>query len=207
VTAPTQFLEARGIRFAHDIILKYKEGRIVKTKVLGIMLMVAVFGFLLSGCGCFYQAVKGEAPPPPTPEAKVEAPPPAPPATEAQPEAKVEAPPPAPVVMLNDIHFDFDKYNIRPQDAEILKADYGWFNQNPGRKVSIEGNCDERGTVEYNLALGQRRADSTKSYLMNLGADGSLLETISYGKERPLCREHNEECWAQNRRAHFTPAK
>ncbi len=176
----------------------------MKKRVLGIMLMVAIFGFLLSGCGCFYQAVKGEAAPPQAPEAKVEAPPQAPaPAAEAAPEAKVEAPPQAPVVMLNDIHFDFDKHDIRPQDAEILKADYGWFNQNPGRKASIEGNCDERGTVEYNLALGQRRADATKSNLMTLGVDGSLLETVSYGKERPMCREHNEECWARNRRGSF----
>lgn len=109
--------------------------------------------------------------------------------------------------MLKDINFDFDKYNIRPQDADILKADYEWFNQNLGQKVRIEGNCDERGTVEYNLALGQRRADSTKSHLITLGIDGALLETVSYGKERPLCQEHNEGCWAQNRRAHFEPAK
>jgi peptidoglycan-associated lipoprotein len=180
----------------------------MKTKIVAIVLAVAAFGFLLSGCGCFYQAVKGETPPPPAPEAKVEAPPPAAPA-EAAPEAKVETPPsaPVPVVMLNDIHFDFDKYDIRPEDAEILKADYEWFNQNSGQKARIEGNCDERGTVEYNLALGQRRADSTKSYLTTLGVDGALLETVSYGKERPLCQEHNEECWAQNRRAHFEPAK
>jgi peptidoglycan-associated lipoprotein len=180
----------------------------MKTKFVGIVLMVAVLGFLLSGCGCFYQAVKGETPAPPAPEAKVEAPPPAAPAAEAAaPEEEVGTPEAVPAVMLNDIHFDFDKYDIRPRDTEILKADYGWFNQNPGQKVRIEGNCDERGTVEYNLALGQRRADSTKNYLITLGVDGALLETVSYGKERPICREHNEACWAQNRRAHFEPAK
>jgi len=184
----------------------------MKTKFVGIVLMVVVLGFLLSGCGCFYQAVKGETPPPPAPEAKVEAPPPAAPAAEAAPEvaapeAEVGTPEAVPAVMLNDIHFDFDKYDIRPRDTEVLKADYGWFNQNPGQKVRIEGNCDERGTVEYNLALGQRRADSTKNYLITLGLDGALLETVSYGKERPICREHNEACWAQNRRAHFEPAK
>jgi peptidoglycan-associated lipoprotein len=179
----------------------------VKTKVVGIALIVAVFGFFLGGCGCFYQAVKGETPAPAAPEAKVEAPPPPAAAAEAAPEAAAEAAPSAPVVMLNDIHFAFDKYNIRPQDEEILKADYGWFGQNSGQKVRIEGNCDERGTVEYNLALGQRRADSTKSYLVTLGVDGALLDTVSYGKERPTCKEHNEECWAQNRRTHFEPAK
>ena len=163
----------------------------MKTKVVSMLLLVVALGFLLSGCGCFYQAVKGETPPPPPP-ARVEAPPP---------------PPPAPTVSLQDINFDFDKYNIRAQDAETLKKDYEWFKQNPGRKARIEGHCDERGTTEYNLALGQRRADSTKTYLTNLGVDRALLETVSYGKEKPLCKEKNEECWAKNRRAHFEPVK
>jgi peptidoglycan-associated lipoprotein len=162
----------------------------MKTKVVSMVLLVVALGFLLSGCGCFYQAVKGETPPPPPP-ARVETPP----------------PPPAPAVSLQDINFDFDKYNIRSQDAETLKKDYEWFKQNPGQKARIEGHCDERGTTEYNLALGQRRADSTKTYLTNLGVDSALLETVSYGKEKPLCKEKNEECWAKNRRAHFEPAK
>jgi peptidoglycan-associated lipoprotein len=162
----------------------------MKTKVVSMVLLVVALGFLLSGCGCFYQAVKGETAPPPPP-ARVETPP----------------PPPAPAVSLQDINFDFDKYNIRSQDAETLKKDYEWFKQNPGQKARIEGHCDERGTTEYNLALGQRRADSTKTYLTNLGVDSALLETVSYGKEKPLCKEKNEECWAKNRRAHFEPAK
>jgi len=73
--------------------------------------------------------------------------------------------------------------------------------------LRIEDNCDERGTLEYNLALGQRRADAAKTYLIGLGADAAAFETISYGKERPMCTEHNEECWAQNRRDHFEPAQ
>lgn len=105
--------------------------------------------------------------------------------------------------MLKDINFDFDMYNIRSRDAEILKQNTEWFRANPGKSMRIEGHCDERGTVEYNLALGQRRADSTKGFLVNLGVNGALLETVSYGKEKPLCPEHNEGCWAQNRRAHF----
>jgi peptidoglycan-associated lipoprotein len=186
------------------------------TRVVKIALLGTFLGFLLSGCGCFYQAVKGETPPPPAPEATVEVLPPAPaPAPEAAPEAvpaaAVETPPPAaapaPVVMLKDVNFDFDKYGIRSRDGEILKADYAWFQQNPGGKVRIEGNCDERGTVEYNLALGQKRADATRSHLITLGVDGALLETISYGKERPVCRDHNEECWSRNRSAHFEPIK
>jgi len=181
----------------------------MKTKVVSMVLLVVALGFLLSGCGCFYQAVKGETTPPPPP-ARVEAPPaPPPPPPPPAPPARVEAPPPppAPAVSLQDINFDFDKYNIRAQDAETLKKDYEWFKQNPGRKARIEGHCDERGTTEYNLALGQRRADSTKTYLTNLGVDKVLLETVSYGKEKPLCKEKNEECWAKNRRAHFEPVK
>jgi len=154
----------------------------------------------LGGCGCFYQAVKGEAPPPPAPAAQVTPPP-------AKEEVKVVPPPPPPapvaVAALKDVNFDFDKFNIRPADAEILKGNYNWFQANAGKRVRIEGHCDERGTVEYNLALGQRRADSTKNYLGGLGVDAKLLETVSYGKERPMCAEHNEGCWAKNRRAHF----
>jgi peptidoglycan-associated lipoprotein len=71
--------------------------------------------------------------------------------------------------------------------------------------MRIEGNCDERGTVEYNLALGQRRSNVAKDFLVNLGVAPNLLSTVSYGKEKPLCLEHNEECWAKNRRAHFVP--
>ena len=113
------------------------------------------------------------------------------------------APAPAPIVALKDINFDFDKYNIRPGDAEILKANSAWFNANAGKKVRVEGHCDERGTVEYNLALGQKRADAAKAYLVNLGVDGKFIETVSYGKERPVDPGHNEAAWAKNRRAHF----
>ena len=119
---------------------------------------------------------------------------------------KKEAPA-APVVVaevLKDIYFDFDRYNIRPGDAQILNKDYAWMQANQG-KVRIEGNCDERGTVEYNLALGQKRADAAKSYLVNLGADPKRLETVSYGKEKPVDPGHNEAAWAKNRRDNFTP--
>jgi len=169
---------------------------------------VLVFGLLLSGCGCFMQAQKGETAPPPAPVAVAPAPEaPKEMAVEPAP-APVPAPAPAPMaVMLQDVNFDFDKYNIRAGDAEILKQDQAWFAANPGMKLWIEGNCDERGTVEYNLALGQRRADSTKSFLVNLGIDGKLMDTVSYGKEKPLCKEHNEACWAKNRNAHFRTAK
>ena len=107
--------------------------------------------------------------------------------------------------VFEDIHFDFDKYAIRDADGAILKENMKWFQakENRGKKVRIEGHCDERGTVEYNLVLGQKRADSTKNFLVNLGADSRLLETVSYGKEKPVDPGHNEAAWAKNRRAHF----
>jgi len=176
----------------------------MKKSCLGLLLVTLFVAFSLAGCGCFIQAQKGEAPPPKPPEAQKIAPP------EQKKEVVVPppAPPPAPpaaVPALANIYFDFDRYNIRPGDAEILKKNLDWLKANANTKVRIEGNCDERGTVEYNLALGQKRADAAKNYLVGLGVDGKKLDTISYGKERPVCTEHNEACWAQNRRDAFVP--
>jgi peptidoglycan-associated lipoprotein len=106
-------------------------------------------------------------------------------------------------ILLKDIYFDFDKYAIRPGDAEILKAIAAVLKKYPSVKIQIEGHCDERGTNEYNLALGERRANSTKDYLLSLGISKDRLSAISYGEERPLDPGHNEEAWAKNRRAHF----
>jgi peptidoglycan-associated lipoprotein len=103
---------------------------------------------------------------------------------------------------LKDIHFDFDKYDIRPGDAKILDANATWLKSN-NVLVLIEGHCDERGTNEYNLALGERRAKSTMNYLVSQGVQAARITIISYGEERPLCTEHTEACWARNRRAHF----
>ena len=104
--------------------------------------------------------------------------------------------------MLKDITFDFDKYDIRPQDASILKENATLLMKYPNMKIQIEGHCDERGTIEYNLALGERRANSCKNYLISLGVPRDRISTISYGKERPLDPGHTEEAWAKNRRAH-----
>lgn len=106
--------------------------------------------------------------------------------------------------LLKDVHFDFDRYDIREQDVEILKENAAILLKYPDVKVQIEGHCDERGTTEYNLALGERRANSVKKYLISLGVPAERLSTISYGKEMPLDPRHNEEAWAKNRRAHFT---
>lgn len=104
---------------------------------------------------------------------------------------------------LADVYFDFDKYDIRPMDAKILEKDYNWIKANNPGLVVIEGNCDERGTVEYNLALGERRAEVAKKYLVSLGVDGHKLRTISYGKSKPADPGHDEEAWAKNRRDHL----
>jgi len=104
--------------------------------------------------------------------------------------------------LLKDIYFDFDQYDIRPGDAEILKANAALLMRQPTVKIQIEGHCDERGTIEYNLALGERRANSAKKYLISLGMTADRISTISYGKEKPLDPGHNEEAWAKNRRAH-----
>jgi peptidoglycan-associated lipoprotein len=102
-----------------------------------------------------------------------------------------------------DITFDFDKSNIRPDAREILKTNAEVFLKNSNSKIVIEGNCDERGTAEYNMALGERRAREAKKYLANLGIKDSRMKTISYGKERPVDTGHNEDAWAKNRNAHF----
>jgi len=109
----------------------------------------------------------------------------------------------APVRDLADVFFDFDKYDIRPSDAKTLDANANWLKSNPNHLVLIEGHCDERGTNEYNLALGERRAKSTMNYLVSQGVQANRITIISYGEERPQCTEHTEACWAKNRRSHF----
>jgi peptidoglycan-associated lipoprotein len=104
---------------------------------------------------------------------------------------------------LKDIHFDFDQSAIRLSDAAVLAQNANWMKANPRDLILIEGHADERGTNEYNLALGDRRARTTKDYLVAQGVQASRVTTLSYGEERPVCGEHNEGCWAQNRRAHF----
>ncbi len=149
------------------------------------------------------------APTPPAPAAPPVTPAPAAPAPAAPaPATPTPARPAAPkefvsIPELKDIHFDFDKYNIRPGDAKILDENAKWMKGNPNYLILIEGHCDERGTNEYNLALGERRAKSTMNYLVAQGVQASRITLISYGEERPLCTEKTEACWARNRRGHF----
>ncbi len=105
--------------------------------------------------------------------------------------------------LFKDIRFDFDKYDIRREDEAILRENAAWLKKNPKMKIQVEGHCDERGTAEYNLALGERRANMTKKYLVSLGVASDRISTISYGEETPLDPGHNEAAWAKNRRAHI----
>jgi peptidoglycan-associated lipoprotein len=106
---------------------------------------------------------------------------------------------------LKDIHFGYNDYTIQPQDNDILRANADWLQQQENRnaRVQVEGHCDERGSEEYNIALGAKRAQAAKEYLQTLGINADRISTISYGKELPLCTDHAEDCWSQNRRDHF----
>ena len=104
---------------------------------------------------------------------------------------------------LNDAFFDYDQSDLREDARSTLATDAQWLKKHPSVQVLIEGHCDERGTAAYNLALGDRRANAAKEYLVSLGIDASRLRTISYGKERPFCTESSESCWQKNRRAHL----
>jgi peptidoglycan-associated lipoprotein len=120
-------------------------------------------------------------------------------------EARHERPEPATFTdnaNVKPIYFDFDQYDIRPGDAKTLEDDATWLKTND-MLILIEGQCDDRGTDEYNLALGDRRARAARNYLLALGVAADRMSTVSYGKERPVCTEPTEACWALNRRAHI----
>lgn len=102
-----------------------------------------------------------------------------------------------------DLHFDFDKYNVNPNERAKLDKIAEWLKTNKGFVMRIEGNCDERGSAEYNLALGEKRAQAAMQYLMKLGVPKDRISIISYGKDKPLDPGHDEEAWAKNRRDHF----
>jgi peptidoglycan-associated lipoprotein len=129
------------------------------------------------------------APPTPTPAPQAAAPAP----TEAEMFAQ----------SVKDIYFDYDKYDLRPGDQATINADAAFLKDHPSIKFTIEGHCDERGSTDYNLALGDNRANAARNALIKAGISADRIKTISYGKERPFCTEHDESCWQQNRRDHF----
>jgi peptidoglycan-associated lipoprotein len=108
---------------------------------------------------------------------------------------------------IRDAFFDLDKSEIRPDARDALTKDAEFLRSYPDIRISLEGHCDERGSTEYNLGLGQRRAEAAKNYLVSLGIAANRIDTVSWGKERPFCTEHDETCWQQNRRAHFVMVK
>jgi peptidoglycan-associated lipoprotein len=106
--------------------------------------------------------------------------------------------------LFSDLLFDYDKYDVKDTSKQTLQSVSSWMTKNTTARLSVEGHCDERGTNEYNLALGDRRAKAVKDYLVNLGVASGRIDVISYGEEKPACNEQTEDCWAKNRRAHFT---
>ena len=191
-------------------------------RALQLLLPVLIVATILAVVGCAKRPAltqasapaptgmpQSVAPPPAAPVQESPAAAPAPPAPAPPPPAVEAARPPAPpkdfadTANLQDIHFDFDKSNIRPDAARTLDANAAWLRSNGNMLVLVEGHCDERGTNEYNLVLGERRARATVNYLIGQGIAQNRLSMVSYGEERPLCTEHNEACWAKNRRAHF----
>jgi len=179
-----------------------------RMKHLFIAFLIILGIITITGCAHKQVTQATEQPqvtPPPAPKHEAEAPketiPEAPVANVQQPE--VSQPEKELGTKVEDIHFEFDKSDIRDDAKPILKNLYGMLSANTKTNVVVEGNCDERGTSEYNLALGDRRANAAKTYLVSLGIPSTRIKTISYGKEKPLCTESTEECWTKNRRDHF----
>jgi peptidoglycan-associated lipoprotein len=173
----------------------------IRSSLLLLVLILSISMLALWGCPKNAEVTatpeeQKEAAPAVKEEPKPEAPP-------VKEEAKPEEPKEraaAGAAGLQPIYFDFDRSFIRDDAKSVMKANAEWLKANPKTKIRIEGNCDERGTKEYNQALGQRRASSAKKYLTDLGIAAKRISLISYGKEKPVCTEQTEECWQKNRR-------
>jgi len=159
-----------------------------------ILLLLASSALALSACS--KKAPEGQLPPPPQDTAPPATPTPTPTGPTPGSQADFLA-----SVTSDTIHFAIDSSDIDDQDREVLRSQAQWLQRYPNKRATVEGHCDERGTREYNLALGERRANAAKNYLAALGVDPSRLTTISYGKERPIALGSDEAAWAQNRRA------
>lgn len=182
-----------------------------------ILLFLANLIIFFYGCASKKVVQPEQIETPPQPVTKIESIPKVSPPSELeekiieQPYAKVETTEEIPKYkeeeLLKDIYFDYDQYDIRLDAKPILEGIAAWLSKNPKIKLLIEGHCDERGTNEYNIALGDRRAKSARDFLVALGISPDRIEMISYGEEKPVCTEHLEECWSKNRRAHFVILK
>ncbi len=159
----------------------------MKNFVVGPMAVVALSLFV-AGC-----ATKAPPPPPPPPPAAQPAPPPAPSIVPGSAQdLKVN--------VGDTVHFEYNKYAVLEADKATLQRQAAWLAKWPNIKVTVEGHADERGTREYNIALGAKRATAVKEYLVSLGVSAARVDTVSYGKERPICTDSTEDCWSQNRR-------
>lgn len=163
-------------------------------KLLVFLVSGAVFLLLFAGCSSKKAGVGDETPP----VAMDETPPPPPP-----PPDDADLPPPPVEVVLQTIYFDYDKYSLKSDAKNALSSNSQTLRENPDLTVVIEGHCDERGTTEYNLALGEKRAKAAREYLVDLGIKPERIRTISYGEERPVDPGHAEDAWSKNRRAEF----
>jgi peptidoglycan-associated lipoprotein len=179
-----------------------------KANVGLVAIMILGLIFLTTGCAKKAAPKAEEVKPPVTQELKVEQPAPAP--EKPKEEAQVVAPAPMPGLEDEiksfedkDIYFDFDKFSLMPESKEILAQKAEFLKAHANMSIQIQGNCDERGTTEYNLALGERRAKSAHDYLVSLGVAKEHIATISYGKEKPVDPGHDEAAWAKNRNDHF----
>jgi len=163
-------------------------------RISNILKFAALSTALMVGA-CTTKQQAASAPPPP--------PPPPPMASAAAPMTSSIRPGSLQDFKVNvgdTVHFGYNEYNVQDSDKGTLQKQATWLNKYPSVQITVEGHADERGTREYNLALGARRANAVKEYLVSLGVSNSRLQTVSYGKERPICTESNEDCWAQNRR-------
>jgi len=184
------------------------------TGVRRLVSLVAVCAAItLAAAGC-HKKVPPQAPAPPPPAAAPAPPPPAPPPPPPPPPAPAPRPPTDEEIFarksldelsreLTDVYFDLDESTIRDDARAPLQKDADWMKRWTSTQITIEGHCDARGSAEYNLALGSRRASAVKDYLVTLGVPSSRLTVVSKGKEQPVCNEQSESCWQQNRRGHF----
>ncbi len=176
-----------------------------------ILVTAVVVAVVAGGCKKPPATSPVEAPPPPpAPPKPVEAPAPREVTESFEPPPVETAPVVEPSIaelnrsgVLRTVYFAYDSAELSEQTRAALRANAEWLNRNRKYRIQIEGHCDERGTIEYNLALGQRRADAARDYLVHLGVDPDRLTTISYGEERPADPGHGEEAWSKNRRAEF----
>jgi peptidoglycan-associated lipoprotein len=180
----------------------------MNAKIARPLALALGLAMLLGASSCAKKSTKTAPTPPPTPPVEKPAPPPPPPPPPTPPTPPPAPPPAPPKVTAGDFKpafFDFDSYKLREDARQALDQDAKLLRDNPSVQVTIEGHCDERGTAEYNQALGEKRAQAARDYLSGAGIDASRLQMVSYGKERPFDPGHDENAWAKNRRAQLVP--